>query len=206
MTPLGTPHLGYDIEEMDILPSTQELYASAGDDPDVGYEKGYLYRVNKTTGELTPVCGTGLGEVSAMSFHPHSQELWVWADNKGLFIIDINQIEAGTCHKIEVLPHTAKVEGMTWDNEGKILYGSAGTVLYQYLTDTGTVDKACNTFPSEVEALDMLADGSLLFALHQAKDTRIHSFDIKTCAVTDEAPIETHYGDIEGITWACDAK
>ncbi|BAP57480.1 hypothetical protein THII_3183 [Thioploca ingrica] len=206
VSPLGNPYPGHDIEDLDIHPQTQELYAASGDNPDVGYEKGYIYRVNKDNGELTPICGTGLGEVSAMSFHPTEKKLWVWADGKGLFVIDLDQIVNGICHRTKILSHPAKVESITWDNEGKIIYGAAGTALYKYFYDTGKVEKACDSFPSEVEALDMLADGSLLFALHQARDTRIHSFDITTCSVLDTVPIETPYSDIEGITWACDSK
>jgi Leucine-rich repeat (LRR) protein len=200
---LGDTHIGHDLEGMDIHPETRELYASSGDDPAVGLEPGYLYQVNKSDGTLTPVCSTGLGEVSAMSFHPQNHSLWVWADGQGLFMIDINKINHGVCDKTEIVPHAAKVEAIAWDLDGNTLYGASGTVLYKY--QHGAVAEVCHDFPSEVEALDILADGSLLFGLHDASDTSIHSFDIGGCSVKDSVPlpVNTPYTDIEGITWRC---
>ncbi len=205
---LGDVHAGYDIEGLAIHPLTKKLYASSGDDPADGLEHGYIYRVNKADGTLTPVCSTGLGEVSAMSFHPQTYQLWVWADGEGLFTINLDQIENGTCEKTEIVGHSAKVEGLAWDNDGQALYGSEGTALYRYLSNTGIVEEACDNFPSEVEALDMLADGTLLFALHDASDTRIHSFDIENCLAKENAPVpvEALYTDIEGITLNCPSR
>jgi alpha-tubulin suppressor-like RCC1 family protein len=202
---LGDTHLGYDIEGMDIHPQTGKLYASSGDEAAAGLERSYLYQVNKNDGTLTLVCSTGLGDVSAMSFHPQNHTLWVWADGQGLFIIDINKINNGICQKTEKVLQSTKVEGLAWGLEGKILYGNEGTALYKYFYETGAVVKACDGFPSQAEALDMLADGSLLFGLHHAGDTNIHSFDIDTCSVKNSVPlpIETPYTDIEGITWKC---
>jgi Leucine-rich repeat (LRR) protein len=200
---LGEVHAGYDIEGMDIHPQTEELYVSSGDDPADGLAHGYLYKANKNTGTLTEVCSTGLGEVSAMSFHPQTYQLWVWADGEGLFTIDINQINNGVCEKTEIFSYPAKVEGIAWGNEGKRLYGVSNTVLYEY--EDGAVEQVCDDFSSEVEALSMLADGTLLFALHDASDTRIHSFDIENCLAKQNAPVqvETLYTDIEGITSNC---
>ena len=205
VTPLGNSHPEYDIEDIDILSTTTEIYASSGDNPQANHEKGYLYQVNKDNGELIPVCSTGLGKVSAISFYPHTQNLWLWAGGKGLFVIDLKEINQGVCYPKEIFHYSAQVEGITWDVEGKTLYGANGNTLYKYIHDTGTVETACDGFPSGVEALEMLADGSLLFALHSAKDTSIHSFDVNTCSVIDKAnfPIETHYNDIEGIAWTC---
>jgi len=48
----------------------------------------------------------------------------------------------------------------------------------------------------------MLPDGSLLFAVHQANDTGIHSFDIENCSIADSAFLQNSpYNDIEGISW-----
>lgn len=203
--PLGNTHPGYDIEDIDILSTTTELYASSGGNPHANYEKGYLYQVNQDNGELTPVCSTGLGKVSAISFYPHSQNLWLWAGGKGLFVIDLKEIHQGVCYPQEIFRYSAQVEGITWDAEGKFLYGVKRNTLYKYIHDTGTVEKVCNNFPSGVEALEMSTDDLLLFALHPAKDTSIHFFDINTCSVIDETdfPIETHYNDIEGLVWTC---
>jgi hypothetical protein len=202
--PLGDTHFGHDIEGLDMHPETKALFASSGDDPDAGFENGALYTVNKDDGTLTPVCRTGLGEVSAMSFHPTNHHLWVWADGEGLFTIDIAQIEDGVCAKTEILLNSERVEALAWDSQGEKLYGAAGTVLYQ--SENGEVTEKCNDFPSEVEALEVVVlEGNerLLFALHAASDTSIHSFDVDTCSIIDSVPlpVDTLYTDIEGITW-----
>ncbi|NJO15267.1 MAG: hypothetical protein HC877_05835 [Thioploca sp.] len=208
-TPLGNIYPEYDIEDMDILSATTEIYASSGDNAQANHEKGYLYQVNSDNGELTPICSTGLGKVSAISFYPDSQDLWLWAGGKGLFVIDLKQINNGVCYPQEIFHYSAQVEGITWDSEGQILYGAKGTTLYKYFHDTGTVAKACDNFPKGVEALEISSeDGLLLFALHQANDTAIHLFDINRCAIVDGAdfPIETPYNDIEGIAWTCHSE
>jgi len=73
---LGETHFGHDIEGMAIHPGTQDIYASSGDNQAVGLAQGYIYQVDKLEGTLTPFCSTGLGDVSAMSFHPqdHSKK------------------------------------------------------------------------------------------------------------------------------------
>jgi Leucine-rich repeat (LRR) protein len=202
---LGTVHSGYDLEGLAIHPETETLYASSGDDTALGLEHGYLYQVNKDNGTLIPVCSLGLGEVSAISFHPKNYTLWVWADGEGLYTIDIDDINNNVCAKTERLVSDAQVEGMAWDNEGNILYGAEGTTLFRYFYDTGATNQACDNFPSQVEALSMLADGTLLFALDKTSDTSIHLFDIDECSVKNSVslPVDTPYTDIEGITWIC---
>jgi Leucine-rich repeat (LRR) protein len=202
---LGAVHSGYDLEGLDIHPQTGILYASSGDDPATGLNNGYLYQVNKNNGTLTPVCSLGLGEVSAISFHPKNYTLWVWADGEGLYTIDIDDINNNVCAKTERLVSDAKVESMAWDNEGKILYGAEETTLFRYFYETGETDQACDHFPSQVEALSMLADDTLLFALDEASDTSIHLFDIDNCSVKNSVllPVDTPYTDIEGMTWIC---
>jgi len=200
---LGNLYQGYDLEGLDVHPKTGILYASSGDNPAPGLPAGYLYQVNKTNGNLTPICHTGLGEVSAMAFHPQAGHLWVWADGEGLFTIDINQIEQDTCAKTEIIATETQVEGLTWDTQGQILYAAAGKALYQFDSQTGAVDKTCHHFPGEVEALSMLKTGELLFGLHQANDTDIHSFNLNNCTITNSHPINTPYNDIEGMVWVC---
>jgi Leucine-rich repeat (LRR) protein len=204
INPLGNPHSGYNIKNIDILSATNEIYAASGSNPEIGHDQGYLYRINRDNGELIPVCGTGLGEITALSFHPTDNKLWVWSNGEGLFVIDINSIDNGTCHPTEVLRHPATITDLTWDNAGQILYGLMGTTLYKYFSDTGAVETACDHFPAEVTALDTLADGSLLLAGHNSNESHISSFDPNTCSLVAQAPLATNnYGGIEGITWMC---
>jgi len=76
--------------------------------------------------------------------------------------LSLCKIESGVCERTEIVVSGAKVEGMIWDSDGSVLYGASGTVLYKY--DNDVVVKVCDDFPSQVEALDMLADGSVWFA------------------------------------------
>lgn len=200
---LGPRHVGYDLEAMDIQPQTRELYASSGANPAPGLKPGHLYRVNQADGTLTPVCNTGLSEVSAMSFQPRDYTLWVWANGKGLFTIDFNQIQNGVCQKTEIIASKAKVKGFTWNNEGSVLYGATGTVLYKY--EKGIVTQVCNDFPPQTGALEMLADGLLLFSSHNNRDNSIHSFDLDSCSVKESAllPMEMPYADVESLIWKC---
>jgi hypothetical protein len=200
---LGPVHLGYDLEGLAMQPETLTLYASSGDDPAKGLEHGYLYQVNRSVGTLTPVCRTGLKEVSAIAFHPEDSSLWVWADGEGLFTVDLKQIENGECAKTTILASQRPVEGLSWDNQGEKLYAAFGKGLYEFVYETGTVAQTCDNFPGEVEALSHLETGELLFALHQTNDTGIHAFDIASCSVTNQVMVDTPYTDIEGLAWIC---
>ena len=157
--------------------------------------------MKKSDGNLTPLCSTGLGEISAIAFHPIDHTLWVWADGKGLFTID----NLDTCEKTEIFSYDGEVEAMVWDNEGKKLLASLEGMssLYQY--DAGNVSQVCDTLPAGVEALDILPTGELLFASHKASDTSIHAFNTETCSIdaSIKLPISTPYSDIEGIAWPC---
>ncbi len=199
---LGNSYPGADLEGLAIHPETKQLYASSGDDTAKGYKPGYLYRVRKSDGNLTHLCSMGLGEVSAMAFHPITRILWV-SNDKGLFTID----NLDTCEKTEIFSYDAEVEALVWDNDGKKLYASVEGMssLYQYDDDARVVSEICDTLPAGVEALDILPTGELLFASDQASDTSIHAFNTETCSIYASAklPIDTPYSDIEGIAWPC---
>ena len=201
---LGNSYSDYNIADIEILPATHELYAVVSGNSASGHDDSYLYQINQDNGEFIPVCGTGLGEITTLSFHPTDNQLWAWNDGEGLFMIDINSIDNGTCHSTEVLRHSVTVTNITWDNVGQILYGLVGTILYKYFSNTGAVEIACDNLPTDVTAIDTLADGSLLLAGHNANENRLYSFDPHTCSIIAQAPLAaTNYGGIEGITWQC---
>jgi hypothetical protein len=195
---LGPVYEGYDIEGLDIHPNTSKLYATSGDDPSKIHANGFLYEVNMNTGGLIPVGSTSFGEVSAISFHPQDGTLWGWADGEGLI-----QINPATGDSSLVLSTTLGIEDVTWSQDGTKLYGIENTTLYEY--DKGVVKVKCNNFPSQVEALDMYGENTLLFGLHKTSDTNIHLFNIDTCSIDFSVVIDTPYDDIEGITWVCRA-
>ncbi|MDM8559725.1 S8 family serine peptidase [Candidatus Parabeggiatoa sp. HSG14] len=208
---LGPQYKHHDIEGLDINPLTGELFATSGNDARKGNPHGHLYKVNKNSGELTSIGNTGFGEVSAISFRKENSvddsvqfTLWGWADSEGLI-----QINTSTGVGTMIAAASFAIEDITWSNDGKLLYGVEETILYQYNSVTGELIQACDNFPSEVEAIEILPDGQLLIALHEANDPSIHSFNIATCSIDVSieipppvnSPIDTPYNDIEGITW-----
>jgi hypothetical protein len=86
---LGPLYKDCDIEALDILHTTDDLYAAAGDDTP---RKGHLYYVYKHNGDIVDLGdpnGPGqLDEIDALSFHPITNQLWGWAQGEGLFVIN----------------------------------------------------------------------------------------------------------------------
>jgi len=85
--PLGPTYEKCDIEALDILPVTGDIYAAAGDDTP---RASHLYHVSPT-GDIVDLGDIGgpnfLREVDAISFNPVTHELWGWAQDEGLFVI-----------------------------------------------------------------------------------------------------------------------
>jgi YD repeat-containing protein len=77
---LGELHRHYDIEALDLDPTTDQLFAGAGAD---GLAPGALYTVNLHTGELTLVGPSGFSNLHGISFRPDGS-LWGWASGAGL--------------------------------------------------------------------------------------------------------------------------
>jgi len=202
---LGTMHYQQDIEALDIHPVTNTLFAAAGDD---GTHPGYLYEVNTKTGVPTTVGnGTGFHEINGLSFKPDGS-LWGWAEGDGL--IEIN-IQTGQGQL--VLPYTGQIEDITWDNEGLILYGVEHNQLLTYNSQTEQLTNlSCHLPGGEVEALEMLPDGRLLFGIHDDKTVSLHALDLETCQLVGTS-IKTQVNgiilnDVEGLAWpvqACSA-
>ncbi len=203
---LGDNYPGADIEALAIHPATKQLYASSGDDTANGYQPGFLYRVKKSDGNLTYLCSMGLGEVSALAFHPTTHILWVWADHKGLFTID----NLDTCQKTnknhelnvdDALLFKTEVEALSWSKDGNKLYGTieGAPILYYSNFDNGEVS-VCNAFPAEVEGLETLPNGELLFS----QSNSLHAFNPDSCSITNTVTLSNSlYNDIEGMAWPC---
>ncbi len=202
---LGTMHYQQDIEALDIHPDTNKLFAASGDD---GTHPGYLYEVNTKTGVPTTVGnGTGFNEINGLSFKPDGS-LWGWAEGDGL--IEIN-IQTGQGQL--VLPYTGQIEDITWDNEGLILYGVEHNQLLTYNSQTEQLTNlSCHLPGGEVEALEMLPDGRLLFGIHDDQTVSLHALDLETCQLVGTS-IKTQVNgiilnDVEGLAWpvqACSA-
>jgi len=189
---LGTIHPGYDIEALDAHPDTDTLYAGAGDDTD---NPGYLYTVNPQTGALTEIGDTGFDEIEALTFHPNG-ELWGWAKGEGLFTITLlpNSIDPQLVFSSDV-----PIEGLTWNNDGSLLYAAQDSNLWK--SDGQTIEKACD-LSGHTEALEMLPNNLLLIGVHGEKNIlAFEIIDLATCDLVQGVGIPTKYNDIEGIAW-----
>lgn len=192
---LGQLHLRQDIEALDIHPTTSHIFAATGDD---GENPGHLYQVNSQTGNLLHIGATSFNEINGLSFHPDGT-LWGWAENDGLIKIDTN-----TGNATLQLPYSGAVEDITWNNQGSMLYVVINSKLLAY--DGQVVNELNCTLPGgEIEALEMLPDGQLLFGIHNDHTLSIHALDIDSCELTGVA-IDTkvdgmRLNDVEGIAW-----
>jgi len=198
--PLGSTYFGHDIEALDTHPHTAKLFAASGKDTK---KRGYLYSVDKTTGQLTEIGATGFKEIDGLSFHPDGT-LWGWATGDGLVTINTTTGQAN----LEV-PYLGEVEDLTWNTAGTVLFGvenlethsDAGVRLLAY--DGNTVTTVCQelTQSLEIEALDTLPDDSLLFGLHNRTSLPLGALDVTNCQIIAEQEIATDYNDAEGIAW-----
>ncbi len=192
---LGGVHAGYDLESLAAHPSTHILYTVSSDDRQTTSSESQLFTVNTTTGALTSIGqGIGFNSVDSLSFDAEGQ-LWGWAKGKGLIQIDLNtgegELNLATSHRIEDL---------TWDRNNNLLYAVQQQKLWRF--DGQQTELVC-TLPQETEALEMLPDGKLLFAMHNDDKLRIHALDVNTCQILEENHISVPYNDIEGLAWDC---
>jgi WD40 repeat protein len=200
---LGELHEGKDIEALAIN-GDGVLYAASGDDTD---NPGHLYTVDKGTGVLTDKGATGYNEIEGLAFHPTDGTLWAWAKGDGL--ISIDNLDT-TPSFTEILRSSAKVEDITWNPEGTLLYGSQNTNLWVYDKANNSVELKCSNLPGETEALEMLPDGKLLLGIHGEEEIlRFQSMNIETCEIEAgvNIPTSSNLNDVEGIAWqSCESE
>ncbi|RKZ80788.1 MAG: hypothetical protein DRR19_23060, partial [Candidatus Parabeggiatoa sp. nov. 1] len=187
---------GHDIEALAAHPQNEELLvAASGDNTD---KPGYLYQVNPQTGKLTEIGNTGFAEIEGLSFKADGT-LWAWAKGKGLIKVDI-QTGAGKL----IFPSKIKMEDITWKDD-EVLYLAQGTDLWKY--DGQGLERACDlstyTEGKHIEALEMLADNSLLVGMHgQPTLLKLSVMSLNPCFILNGPDIPTEHSDIEGIAYS----
>jgi hypothetical protein len=216
---LGPEYLGLDIEGLAFHPVTGDLYVSSGDDSANPDDMGVLYRVDTETGALTRLGKLYQGEVSSLTFSADGQKLWGWVDYDGVLVeIDYSALSDGEVTLDEVMTHHTDapqlhIESLTTgvNSEGHtVLHGAANRDIISFNVNTGELNRCANVFRSQSEVIEMLADGSLLFALHNNKRPAIYraEFDAVNCGleVVDTIPMPAAYYDIESLAvppYAC---
>lgn len=213
--------LNHDIEALDTHPETKVIYAASGDNTP---QKGYLYTVDECNGDNLALVGnivdknTGRDykEVDALSFNPIDGTLWGWSQNDGLLKIDPNNAQATL-----VLASKGEIEDLTWDTTGTKLYGvqnlhddpvdshgapdfEQGILWFYYDTTTGKIVEVCHDLTTqvervEVEGLETLLNGWLVFGLHDKGAVTVVKVDPNTCQAEVDQVIADPPLDIEGL-------
>jgi len=194
------PYNGYDIESLDVHPITGELFAASSYNTTDNKDKGFLLKVNKQHGGLTPIGSTGFDAIVSLSFHPNGS-LWGWVDNVGLIQIDPTNAES----TLKLGSHY-NIDGISWSTDGSVLYIMGKNSLYAYNPTRKTFLEKCNNFPLNTQAIDTLNDNSLLFISYENKKSTLHSFDINSCTINTTVPatfINTRFTDVKGIASSC---
>ena len=190
--PLGPLYPRYDLEGFDIHPYTNQLYVSSG------RSKSRLYQVDGATGKLKLIGDIGFNHVHALSFHPDGS-LWGWC-REGLIRIDIT-----TGRGELVYPSNVKIEGIAWDNAGKLLYGVGSGQTERHSTlwvyRQANLQPLCYNLPGEVEGLEMRPDNQLVFGNHEEDNLNFNVYNVSQCKVVEGEQLRTSYHDIEAIVW-----
>ena len=202
----GDLHADHDLEGLDVHPLTEILYATSGNDNWVG-EKGYLYTVDAKTGELAVVGDTGFDAIPGLAFNPSTRELWGYTDQKtggahGLIKIDTTTGAATLEHETPNAKWKAGyvgIEALAWSVDGQTLYAADDTKLYTY--QDGEFTLKCDNFDSEVEGLEAMPNGHLVFTLHPNNFTDTYVYDPEQCKLAEGQRFVTGFNDIESVAW-----
>ncbi len=94
------------------------------------------------------------------------------------------------------------------DNEGGqalLAYTLSTDTLSTDTLSTGILEEICqpliSSLEQEIEALDTLPDGTLIFGFHGNTGLTLGVIDVTTCQIIAKEEIATDYNDVEGIAW-----
>ncbi|HHB92172.1 MAG TPA: hypothetical protein ENK59_03035 [Thioploca sp.] len=212
-TEIGPLYYGLDMEGMAIDPISNLLYGVTGWDYSLASD-GWLYKINPNNGDIEPIGDTGFSELVALTFHSDGT-LWGWSNGgskdgvqePGLILIDQ---KTGNSQLIYPMPPglfnqqgESGIEGLAWSSNGSILYASEGRNLWQWSCETG-FELKCSNFPGkQVEALETLADGMLLFSINNHTGNTAYVYNPENCNVIYQRSFttSTSYTDVEALVW-----
>lgn len=217
VAPLGPEYPGKNIEGLAIHPLTGELFGASGSDKSEAV--GHLYQVNKFDGALSDLGpihfeyeGTVLSgqDVSSLSFHPDGS-LWGWTNECGLLQINAQTAAAElklrftspeVCRSGKLPKNSIRVEDLTWDNQGKVIYAAAGNEVWAYTYQTGELKQVARLPAARhIETLKMLPEGLLLVGVHGSASLK--AINPETGVMVGEVNINTSpYDDVEGVAWS----
>jgi len=192
--PLGTLHAHSDIEGMDINPETQQLYATTGT------ANSRLYLVDGHTGELTFVGLTGFNDVVGLTFD-YRGDLWGWS-SQGLI-----KINHHTGKGELVFESKLPIESLADKKYTNDFYATSysfqdkSSTLWIYSKFDNEMIEKCSNIPGEIESLELLSDGKLIYGTHNDDTLGLYVYDPYACKVVEKSKINTPYNDVEAIAW-----
>ena len=100
------------------------------------------------------------------------------------------------------------IEGLAWDSEGKVLYGTEQTRLWAF--DGKELHQQCSNFSSEVESLETSVNGMLLFSTNEHNGNSVRLYDPAICEeITGDSfttPSVTGNFDMESLAWPLECQ
>ncbi|MGB0757082.1 MAG: SdrD B-like domain-containing protein [Patescibacteria group bacterium] len=201
-TAVGPERDNYDIEAIDIHPTTGVIYGLSGDSSDsASYKK--LLTIDPVTG--VPDMSTGVQldiakgeEYKGASFHPVTGELW--ASGEDIELVTVNLTTGNKTVKKNV---SGDPEALAWNNEGTALY-----VLYQndrldmYDPTNNSISNVCSDM-GDIEGMEFDLNNNLIIGYHDSSGLNIDIFDPATCSAVQSSTYDVNYSDIETMTFAC---
>jgi CSLREA domain-containing protein len=190
---LGSSHMNANIEAIAIDPSSGQLYVASGSD---AAKKGYLYRVDRTTGVLLTVGATGFGDIDALAFRGTDHTLWGWASGKGLV-----QLDLATGVGRLILNRSGGSTALVWSDDGSRLYGTTGTTLWVYEPLTGATSTAATNFPATSLFLDSAPHGRMLGGVDDDGHLELFVYDLARQQRIAHLAFPSTFDDLEAIAW-----
>ncbi|MCK5877004.1 MAG: cadherin-like domain-containing protein [Candidatus Marithrix sp.] len=214
---IGPVYSGLDMEGMAIDPISNIVYGVTGGDYSSILD-GRLYEINTNNGDIRDIGDTGFVELASLAFHSDGT-LWGWSNKgskdgtqgPGMILIDtqtaVGQLVYPMPEGLFDLRREGGVEGLAWSSDGSTLYATEGKKLWQWNCETGFKLQCPNvinlTKNYQVEALETLADGMLLFSIDNLKSNTAYVYNPENCTVIHEQPFKSvaSNDDIESLVW-----
>ncbi|MCK5524101.1 MAG: hypothetical protein KAI83_13300 [Thiomargarita sp.] len=192
----------HNIDALDIDPFNNQLYAAS--------VEGSLYKVRNGAQVITEIGKMGFANIEALSFHSDGS-LWGWAQGTGLFQVDKGENNELKLPGKVIIPYTGdiKLEDVTWNREGTILYAvenlEQGSRLWAYDKSRNEVNFVCpelmGSLKTKVNALETLQNNTLAFVFEEKKNLAYGVINVQTCEMTTRGEIATVYNQVKGIAW-----
>ncbi|WP_082226627.1 lectin-like domain-containing protein [Microscilla marina] len=198
--PLGDANAGADIQGVELHPVHGVLYAVSGS-ANANNQKGHLFKVNTSTGELTSIGATGYTNLTSLAFNRMDNHLWAWATGTGLV-----QIDLATGQATVKAASNYQVSGLSWDKDGDKLYATVGAKLFAYDNNTQKITEVAHNLPGETSALEVRPDGLLMGAVSKSGAMTVFVYDLGTLQTVKKERLTTSYNKITAFAWAdwCD--